>query len=601
MNSNISTLVEGQRYTSIGNSRFTSANTYSTFINNDKATSGDVRINTSSPNSNVIVENGNVGIGTINPGSKLDVVGNVSVSSFSYLNGATRQNSNDTPLTIKVGNTSYLSSEFSTHGLQLYTGITSNDGTLFMGCDLTNGMNYIQSVRPGFFQTLGLNPKGGNVFINGNVGIGTTNPLQKLCITGSGTNQTRLLFTDTSVGTSRKSWAFAPFDGDFYGFTIGDNGGAGGTNWLEVRRAGSSTDISSVNFPNGNVGIGTSNPRSKLHLEGSSVALGTNLCFIKTGAGSNNLSTDGISDPFSISSSISAVTIGMGVDTTRNTGYINCARSGYTLPIDLNYRQNAGVNIFGTVYQYSGDYRIDGVVKLSSDMRIKNNIVDIDDKSALDTLRLIQPKLYNYIDKNKGTEPVWGFIAQQIRSVLPYSTTIYNQIIPNFYTNCQISETDVSNILLVTSPIDLSWNPLHDACGNVFIDADGNACSDEFGNKQFKIQLCKQSNYKDHMEINIKNIIDSKNFLIDISGIKFEKDEYFLYGQEVDDFHFLDKTAIYTIATAALQDVDRIQQQQVALQQTDAAKIATLEAQVASQDARIAALEQAIAALLATK
>ena len=33
--------------------------------------------------------------------------------------------------------------------------------------------------------------------------------------------------------------------------------------------------------------------------------------------------------------------------------------------------------------------------------------------------------------------------------------------------------------------------------------------------------------------------------------------EIFIWGQHVDDFHHLQKSAIYTVATAALQEVDR--------------------------------------------
>ena len=44
----------------------------------------------------------------------------------------------------------------------------------------------------------------------------------------------------------------------------------------------------------------------------------------------------------------------------------------------------------------------------------------------------------------------------------------------------------------------------------------------------------------------------------------------FVYGTEVDDFHTLNKYAIWTTAAAALQEVDRIQQ-------ADAIKIQTLE------------------------
>jgi len=53
-----------------------------------------------------------------------------------------------------------------------------------------------------------------------------------------------------------------------------------------------------------------------------------------------------------------------------------------------------------------------------------------------------------------------------------------------------------------------------------------------------------------------------------------------VYGQRVDDFVFLKKESIWTVATSALQEVDRIQQQH-------GAQLADLEAAVASRDQQI--------------
>ena len=53
-----------------------------------------------------------------------------------------------------------------------------------------------------------------------------------------------------------------------------------------------------------------------------------------------------------------------------------------------------------------------------------------------------------------------------------------------------------------------------------------------------------------------------------------------MYGQRVDDFVFLKKKSIWTVATSALQEVDRIQQQH-------GAQLADLEAAVASRDQQI--------------
>ena len=52
------------------------------------------------------------------------------------------------------------------------------------------------------------------------------------------------------------------------------------------------------------------------------------------------------------------------------------------------------------------------------------------------------------------------------------------------------------------------------------------------------------------------------------------EDVIVVYGEIVEDFHCLNKDSIFTVATAALQEVDR-------QLQTEKAKVATLETQLA--------------------
>jgi len=59
----------------------------------------------------------------------------------------------------------------------------------------------------------------------------------------------------------------------------------------------------------------------------------------------------------------------------------------------------------------------------------------------------------------------------------------------------------------------------------------------------------------------IKNILRLKNNKIEIDNdnniISDNSSNIFVFGQEVDDFHSLDKNTIWTVSTAALQEVDR--------------------------------------------
>ena len=82
--------------------------------------------------------------------------------------------------------------------------------------------------------------------------------------------------------------------------------------------------------------------------------------------------------------------------------------------------------------------------------------------------------------------------------------------------------------------------------------------------------------------VRINEIIDNGIFTIETDdvSIKLTHEEYFVYGQEVDDYKILNNEAIAIVGTAALQEVDR-------QQQADKARIAELEATVASQQSII--------------
>ena len=93
--------------------------------------------------------------------------------------------------------------------------------------------------------------------------------------------------------------------------------------------------------------------------------------------------------------------------------------------------------------------------------------------------------------------------------------------------------------------------------------------------------------------INIAEVVDEHSVRVDedlsewIGNVEgSEGDKIFVYGQQVDDFVFLKKDAIWTVATSALQEVDR-------QLQAEKVKVASLETQLTSVLARLDALENA--------
>ena len=86
------------------------------------------------------------------------------------------------------------------------------------------------------------------------------------------------------------------------------------------------------------------------------------------------------------------------------------------------------------------------------------------------------------------------------------------------------------------------------------------------------------------IELVIKSIIDDKHIEIEPTDELETNGQLFIYGQIVDNFNTIDKNYIFTIATAALQEVDR-------QLQAEKRKTATLEARMLLLEARINKLD----------
>jgi len=231
-----------------------------------------------------------------------------------------------------------------------------------------------------------------------------------------------------------------------------------------------------------------------------------------------------------------------------------------------------------------------GGVVVASDERIKTNVKDIEDGVALETLRTLKPKTYQYINKSNRSETgyVHGFMAQDVSAALPYSVMLEREYVPNVYELADISN---GSIVLAKNTTDVFTRvPELDGSGNTLQDASGNTIY-RLKNKTLKCTTQTGADF----EVTIREIVDEKRFTIkesltieqkthvDISG-NILKNKLFILGEMVDDFHKLKKDAIWTISTAALQQVDRELQE-------ERNTTAELETQVAALLARVEALK----------
>jgi hypothetical protein len=215
---------------------------------------------------------------------------------------------------------------------------------------------------------------------------------------------------------------------------------------------------------------------------------------------------------------------------------------------------------------------VGGDIVFNSDKRIKKNVKDIDANTALSQIRQIRPKIYNYIDyRRKENGDVYGFIAQDVKDVILNSTMCTKDYIPNFYCQGNICVIDASNhIYEISSENDLSFEKVIDDSGNEVLYH--NVKIYAYDNTDYICSVLQVNNPK-----NIRIKLEKEYKFADDEENKYK---IFIYGQEIYDFHCLEKNAIWTVATAALQEVDR-------QQQADKVRIAELEATVANQQSLI--------------
>ena len=204
---------------------------------------------------------------------------------------------------------------------------------------------------------------------------------------------------------------------------------------------------------------------------------------------------------------------------------------------DTRFNSTGGLTI-STIFN-NGDIRATGSIISDCDNRIKKDVVDIDDKCALRMIMAVEPKTYRYIDDEKGSrsgdvrsdDRVYGFIAQQIKSVIPEATEMRKNFLPNIMKRAICDNNRV--YLDLTGYMDLPLNE----------------------DRKINIRFKNGGGYNFNIiEVNKEYfVIDNEDKLIE---------EVFVYGYEVNDFHILTKDYIYTLNVSATQELCRKMERQ---------------------------------------
>ena len=210
--------------------------------------------------------------------------------------------------------------------------------------------------------------------------------------------------------------------------------------------------------------------------------------------------------------------------TTNNTGKY------YILGIGSNSVNSAFTNTYlGTFVGLISNHLVQsgtGFI-VNSDQRIKKNIQTLSPEESLQFIQSLKPVSFDYIDPMKRTAKKYGFIAQEVESVLPTVINHSSDYIPNFFVMVQKDTSNKNKIRLTTKTTNIFELPTDKTQKLKFYDASNNVILRE-----------------------IQEIIDDKTFLL---SEPITEDPIFLYGQEVSDFRSIENEQINTILLSAVQ------------------------------------------------
>jgi hypothetical protein len=329
---------------------------------------------------------GNVGIGTTSPGEKLEVrVAGATISSGNAVNGTSMKG-------IKITNSS---NDNTSTGL--WFGTSDSHWSGISGQRTNYTVDWATDLRfythEAALTDLTYSRERMRIDSAGNVGIGTTSPLNRLHLAKAG--DLVAVFQNTSANT------YVYFGNGANRIYLGSDSGTTGRKFsIDVTAP---DDVMYVNS-SGNLGIGTTSPTSTLHVVGTATISST---LAVTGAATFSSDISGTSGSTRLKN--------ISADATSTVVATFDDSSGGSTTHTLISIQRAEVQVGSiTTSNTATGYNT------SSDVRLKTNIRDIVDSGAI--VDALQPRVFDW--KIGDAPNTYGFIAQEVIGVYPQAVAV---------------------------------------------------------------------------------------------------------------------------------------------------------------------------------
>ena len=421
----------------------------------------------------MVIEAGNVGIGTTNPGYPLEVKG--TAGAISILTAGA-----DATAGVTSVNSPYM-------GLRgkYWTGATSAGLDMYLNTVIDASGNY----------RLGVSNNSGaekfSILSTGNVGIGTTAPLAKLSVNGDA-----MFGNVAGLGTGTQTVGIQAAS-NIPSLIVAGYGTAGQSKGIQILAGTNSSDYAldvksyaSANLlyvrGDGNVGLGTTVPGTKLEVYGNEPVLRIkddnpyHIDFRQTSGGDFDI-TNNLAETVMLFQQDADVIMGT------TGGNVGIGMTNPSVALDV-----------------TGDIEYTGTITDVSDVRLKENITDFN--GALGIVSSLQAKTYNMIG---DPESEVGFIAQDVQALFPGATSTidptngylgvsYVSLIPIISQAVKEMNLNLEGIAGTTTPLPGSasesfatafFTNLKTTLSAWLADA-GNGITDIFANKATLDQVC---------------------------------------------------------------------------------------------------------------